>query len=111
MNNDGRTLLSAVFDEFEKHGAQMFICARLAPTEEEHMIAYYKFMQPKRGATIVDMGCGIGGFGHYIQRIDPSIKIINVTNEPRLINKMQELGRPCTEDSFEPKSRYAYSHP
>lgn len=101
MNEGGRILLNAVFDEFEKNGAQMFICARLAPSEEEHMLAYYGFMQTKHGATVVDMGCGIGGFGHYLRKIDPSIEVINVTNDPKLIEKMEALGRPCVNASFE----------
>lgn len=101
MNNDGSVLLNAVFDEFEKNGAQMFICARLAPTEEQHAVVYHDFMRPPAGSLIVDMGCGIGGLGHYLQIIDPTLRIVNVTNEPRLIERLKELTRYYVDASFE----------
>jgi SAM-dependent methyltransferase len=101
MNDEGRILLGAVFDEFVKHGAQMFVGMRLAPTEEEHAVAYYGFMVPKPEAIIVDLGCGIGGCGYYLQQIDPSLRIINVVNEPALIAYMQQAGRECVEASYE----------
>lgn len=101
MNSEGRVLLKAVFEEFIKHGAQMFIGMRLAPTEEEHAAAYYTFMQPKEDAVIVDLGCGIGGCGHYLQQIDPSLNVINVVNEPSLIEYMKHVGRECVLASYD----------
>lgn len=101
MNEDGRVLLGAVFDEFVKHGAQMFIGMRLAPTEEQHAYVYHAFMQPKQDAVVVDLGCGIGGCGHYLQQLVPTLRIINVVNEPTLIAYMQQVGRECVEASYE----------
>lgn len=101
MNQEKHLALSTVFDRFVRHGAQMFIGMRLAPTEEQHVYAYNSFMQPKHNAVIVDLGCGIGGCGHYLQQMSPSLRVINVVNEPSLIAYMQRLGRECVEASFE----------
>lgn len=101
MNEEGRILLGAVFDEFVRNGAQMFVGMRLAPTEEQHTAIYYNFMQPNQNAVVVDLGCGIGGCGYHLQQIDPSLRVINVVNEPSLIAYMQSLGRECVEASYE----------
>jgi ubiquinone/menaquinone biosynthesis C-methylase UbiE len=101
MDNNGSILLNAVFDEFVKHGSEMFCGMRLAPTELEHCQIYYDFMNPPTGATVVDLGCGIGGCGAYLQKIDPSLEIINVVNEAPLIAEMKRLGRVCINASFE----------
>lgn len=90
-----------VFDKFIKHGSQMFIAMRLAPSEEEHTASYYKFMAPRSGSTIVDLGCGIGGLGHYMTMIDPSLKFLNVVNDGALIEEMKRRGRDCIHASFE----------
>jgi len=101
MNAEGSKLISSVFDSFMGSGANMFIATRLAPTEEEHCFVYYNFMRPAVGSTIVDMGSGIGECGAIMQQIDPSLKVINVVNDPHLINKMEALGRFCINESFE----------
>lgn len=101
MSGSAQLVTSPVFDRFIKHGAQMFVGMRLAPTEEQHSAVYYNFMQPKDGAVIVDLGCGVGGCGYYLQQINPTLRVINVVNEPSLIKYMRELGRECVEASFE----------
>lgn len=101
MNGKDSVLLDTVFDRFIKHGAQMFIGMRLAPTEEQHAAVYYGFMQPKNEAVIVDLGCGVGGCGYYLQQINPTLRVINVVNAPSLIAYMKQLGRECIEAPFE----------
>ena len=101
MNAEGSKLIGSVFDSFMASGANMFIATRLAPTEEEHCFVYYNFMRPVAGSTIVDMGSGVGECGAMMQRIDPSLRVINIVNDPHLISKMKALGRFCMEESFE----------
>jgi len=101
MNNQGKSLLSAVFDAFLRNGAGLFIATRLAPTEQEHMAQYYSFMQPQPHSVIVDLGCGSGEAGALLQNIDPTLKVINVVNDPALIDYMINAKRICVNASFE----------
>jgi SAM-dependent methyltransferase len=79
----------------------MFCGMRLAPTEKEHCEIYYGWMYPNHSSVIVDLGCGIGGCGYYLNQIDPSLRIINVVNEQSLIDEMTRLGRFCINASFD----------
>lgn len=101
MSKGGAAALNNVFHKFVSHGAQMLLGMRLAPTEEQHAYVYLSFMQPKHDAVIVDLGCGIGGCGYYLQQMIPTLQIINVVNEPALIAHMNKAGRECVEASFE----------
>lgn len=74
---------------------------RIGESEEEHCLNYYKFMAPKKNALIVDLGCGAGGFGHYMQQIDKSLRFINVVNDQDLIDYMNSVGRVCVKCSFD----------
>jgi SAM-dependent methyltransferase len=99
--NNWSILLGGVFKEFMQNGANMFIATRLAPTEQEHMNQYYKFMQPRPYSVIVDLGCGSGEAGALLQNIDPTLQVINVVNDPALINYMISVRRICINASFE----------
>lgn len=101
MNETGGKLLADVFRAFIKNGANMFIATRLAPTEEEHIQQYYGFMRPKPNAVVVDLGCGTGECGALLQKIDPSLLVINVVNDDALIEYMTNLRRVCVNASFE----------
>lgn len=93
--------LGYTWDAFMAKGYQMFIAARLAPTEVEHCQKYYEFMDAPLGAALVDMGCGVGGFGAYMQKIDPGMQVINVVNDSALIAEMRAANRYCVEASYE----------
>jgi SAM-dependent methyltransferase len=93
--------LGCTWDAFMAKGYQMFIAARLAPTEVEHCQKYYEFMDAPLGAVLVDMGCGVGGFGAYMQKIDPDMRVINVVNDSALIAEMRAANKYCVEASYE----------
>lgn len=91
----------SVFDEFMSNGAFLFNATRLAPTEEEHCHIYYGFVQPKPGALMVDLGCGVGEVGAWFQKFDPSLMVVNVVNDETLIDRMISLGRTCVNKSMD----------
>ena len=93
--------LGPVFSEFLDKGNLLFNAALIAPTEKEHGRAYYEFMQPSKDARIVDMGCGTGHLGVMLQEIDPSLDVMNVVNDPALIELMQDKNIQCVYSSFE----------
>lgn len=101
MNAEGTTLLGSVFDHFMANGANLFNATRLAPTEMEHCRIYYDFVQPKPGAIIVDLGCGVGEVGAWFQWFDPSLHVMNVVNDASLIARMTELKRDCINRSMD----------
>lgn len=100
LADTGQKMLSAVYHDFMVNGANMFIATRLAPSEQEHAIAYYQFMQPKHSAVIVDMGSGIGEHGEWFRAIDSSLRIINIVNDSSLMDIMKSSGRPCIYASY-----------
>ena len=87
-----------------ENGANMFIATRLGATEQEHMKQYYNFMQPRPYSVIVDLGCGSGEAGALLQDIDPTLQVINVVNDPALIDYMTSVRRICIDASFEKTS-------
>lgn len=101
MNAEGTTLLGSVFDHFMENGAYLFNATRLAPTEEEHCKLYYEFVGPASGATIVDLGCGIGEVGAWFKKFDPTLQVVNVVNDENLIAKMLEMDRACLLSSMD----------
>lgn len=92
-----RHSLGNVFRSFLEHGAFLFNATRLAPTEEAHVARYYEFMQPKSDDVVVDLGCGCGAFGRYLKNIDPSLTVINVVNDPALIEIVKANGETGVE--------------
>ena len=90
-----------VFDAFIDNGAYMFNATRLAPTEHEHIQLYYEFMQPKNNDVIVDMGCGSGEYGYKLNEIDSSLRVINITNDDKMIAFMKNANRECIHTSYE----------
>lgn len=93
--------MSAVFQQFMENGAYLFNAARLAPTEEEHCRLYYDFVHPEPNALIVDLGCGSGEVGAWFNKLDPSLRVMNVVNDDTLIKHMRELGRVCLNKSMD----------
>lgn len=79
----------------------MFIASRLAPSEEGHVYVYEKLLDAPQGAVLVDMGCGVGGFGTLLEQVRPDIRVVNVVNDPSLIAHMQDRGLDCVQASFE----------
>ena len=90
-----------VFDAFIANGAYMFNATRLAPTEHEHVQIYYDFLQPKNNDLIIDMGCGSGEYGYKLNQIDPSLRVINITNNAKMITFMENENRECIYTSYE----------
>ena len=93
--------LGPVFSEFLERGNRLFNAALLAPTEKEHARVYYDFMKPQSNSSIVDMGCGTGHLGVMLQKIDPSLEIMNVVNDMALAQLMDDEDIPCFYASFE----------
>lgn len=89
------------FKELLDRGHWLFNAARLAPSEAEHAIYYHRYISPEQNAVIVDMGAGSGELGAMFNCIDPSMRVINVVNDPSLIMLMRGLNRECVEASFE----------
>jgi SAM-dependent methyltransferase len=101
MNSEGTKLLGSVFDHFMENGAFLFNATRLAPSEQEHCRLYYDFVQPASGAFIVDLGCGVGEVGAWFQHFDPTLSVLNVVNDPALIQQMEFWGRRCMNKSMD----------
>ena len=101
MNESGEQLLDDVYEAFIANGAYMFNATRLAPSEAEHARRYYDFMRPPSGSTIVDMGCGSGEYGTRLQQLDPTLRVINITNHAKMISYMQASHRECIYTSYE----------
>jgi SAM-dependent methyltransferase len=90
-----------VFDAFLRNGAELFIAARLAPTEAEHMDEYVRLTHPIPDAKVVDMGSGSGAFGEMLEARVPGVSVLNVVNDPALVAYIHGRGRACVEASFE----------
>lgn len=95
------TALAPVFDAFLRNGAEMFIAARLAPTEAEHMVEYLRLADLPTAPAVVDMGAGCGAFGAWVEAAVPGASVINVVNDPALVAYIRANGRACIESSFE----------
>jgi len=66
--------------EYIKHGIKVFQNYLLCDDEKQHVELIYDILKPKSGSTIVDMGCGVGEVGYQFKKIDPTLKIIGITN-------------------------------
>ena len=89
------------FEKIVSSGGTLFCASLLAKTEKENCEVYYAFMRPNSNAIVVDLGCGIGGWGDYLRQIDPTLQIINVVNDDKLVSYMVHQNKNCIKASFD----------
>jgi len=78
--------------EYLKHGLTVFNAAMMGATEREHVDKLISFIKPPSGATVVDMGCGVGGISRLMKESDPTSTCYGVTNVQAQVDVMRQLG-------------------
>lgn len=78
--------------EYLKHGLTVFNAAMMGATEREHVDKLIDVIQIVPGATVIDMGCGVGGISRLIKESDPGATCYGVTNVQAQVDAMRQLG-------------------
>ena len=77
MNYDEETL------DFVRHGINIYDCAMLADTEQEHCARLFEFLDLDtwlRDRVVLDVGCGVGGLLDALRRRYPRNTYLGLTN-------------------------------
>jgi ubiquinone/menaquinone biosynthesis C-methylase UbiE len=74
----------------QKAGLRVFQGAMFDDDEAAHCKTMYHYFGIPKGAMLVDMGCGIGEVSKHFMSIDPTLKCVGVSNEPKQIEQLPE---------------------
>lgn len=74
--------------EFISRGMKLFQASLCLGDEETTCRQLHRAYRVPLGATVIDLGAGIGGVGHYFKQIDPTLQITSVTNDAAQIESM-----------------------
>lgn len=74
-------------------GKRLFQIHRLAESDVDHVAALLAMFEPPKGATILDLGCGIGEVSRLMQIQRPDLKFILLNISPAQLGMCPDLPR------------------
>jgi SAM-dependent methyltransferase len=82
--------------EYLMQGLTVFQSHLMAPTEETHCYRLWQLMGEPTNGHVVDMGCGVGSFAHFLKQFAPELEFTCVTDSEYQIEAMDRMNAPCT---------------
>lgn len=86
-------LVERLTREVMARGKRLFQIHRLAASDSDHVAALLAMFEPPKGATVLDLGCGIGEVARLMQLQRPDLRFILLNISPAQLGMCPDLPR------------------